>query len=147
MLLLQDPEGFIEDGGWSFLDAEQSDSDAEEGEEESDFAPRCRGWRGFRAFACTAACRAGSSLFAVVHASPLRCSGLRPLGALRYLLDSFARLCLPLTPVLPTPRACSDAEGESDEDMSSEDESLASEGEEESEYEAESDEEEGEQGG
>ena len=37
----QDPEGFIEDGGWSFLDAEQSDSDAEEGEEESDFAPRC----------------------------------------------------------------------------------------------------------
>jgi nucleosome binding factor SPN SPT16 subunit len=35
----EDPEGFIEDGGWSFLDAEQSDSDAEDGEEESDFAP------------------------------------------------------------------------------------------------------------
>lgn len=46
LLLTQDPEGFIEDGGWSFLDAEQSDSDAEEGEEESDFAPRCRGWHG-----------------------------------------------------------------------------------------------------
>lgn len=42
---------------------------------------------------------------------------------------------------------CSEAEGESDEDMSSEDESLASEGEEESEYDAESDEEEGACGG
>ena len=37
---MQDPEGFIEDGGWSFLDAEQSDSDEEDGDEESDFAPR-----------------------------------------------------------------------------------------------------------
>ena len=36
----EDPEGFIEDGGWSFLDAEQSDSEEEGGEEESDFAPR-----------------------------------------------------------------------------------------------------------
>lgn len=36
----QDPEGFIEDGGWSFLDAEQSDSEGEGEEEESDFAPR-----------------------------------------------------------------------------------------------------------
>jgi nucleosome binding factor SPN SPT16 subunit len=39
-MCVQDPEGFIEDGGWSFLDAEQSDSDDEDGEEESDFAPR-----------------------------------------------------------------------------------------------------------
>ena len=37
---LQDPEAFIEDGGWSFLDADQSDSDEEGDEEESDFAPR-----------------------------------------------------------------------------------------------------------
>ncbi|EFN58683.1 hypothetical protein CHLNCDRAFT_140286 [Chlorella variabilis] len=35
----EDPEGFIEDGGWSFLDAEQSDSEEEGDEEESDFAP------------------------------------------------------------------------------------------------------------
>lgn len=39
-VFVQDPEGFIEDGGWSFLDAEQSDSEDEDGEEESDFAPR-----------------------------------------------------------------------------------------------------------
>ncbi len=36
----QDPEDFIENGGWSFLDVDQSDSE-EEAEEESDFAPRC----------------------------------------------------------------------------------------------------------
>lgn len=35
----EDPEGFIEDGGWSFLDQSQTDSEEEEGEEESDFAP------------------------------------------------------------------------------------------------------------
>lgn len=38
--IAQDPEGFIEDGGWSFLDAEQSDSDEDGEDEESDFAPR-----------------------------------------------------------------------------------------------------------
>lgn len=38
--LLQDPEGFIEDGGWSFLDASQSDSEGDDADEESDFAPR-----------------------------------------------------------------------------------------------------------
>lgn len=38
-LFLQDPEGFIEDGGWNFLDAEQSDSE-EDDEEESEFEPR-----------------------------------------------------------------------------------------------------------
>jgi hypothetical protein len=40
VLSLQDPEGFIEDGGWSFLDADQSDSEDEDGEESSEFAPR-----------------------------------------------------------------------------------------------------------
>ena len=35
----QDPEGFVEDGGWNFLDADQSDSEGDD-EEESDFAPR-----------------------------------------------------------------------------------------------------------
>ena len=35
----EDPEGFVESGGWNFLDADQSDSDDEDGEEESDFAP------------------------------------------------------------------------------------------------------------
>jgi nucleosome binding factor SPN SPT16 subunit len=40
LVCLQDPEGFIQDGGWSFLDAEQSDSEDEGDEEESDFAPR-----------------------------------------------------------------------------------------------------------
>jgi nucleosome binding factor SPN SPT16 subunit len=34
----EDPEGFVQDGGWNFLDAEQSDSE-QSGEEESDFAP------------------------------------------------------------------------------------------------------------
>lgn len=34
-----DPEGFVEAGGWNFLDADQSDSEDEDGEEESDFAP------------------------------------------------------------------------------------------------------------
>ncbi len=34
----EDPEGFVEDGGWNFLDAEQSDSEGS-GEDESDFAP------------------------------------------------------------------------------------------------------------
>ena len=37
---LQDPEGFVESGGWNFLDADQSDSDGEGSEEESDFEPR-----------------------------------------------------------------------------------------------------------
>lgn len=46
----QDPEGFIEDGGWSFLDVEQSDSE-EEGEEESDFAPRWAAGRAGRGVA------------------------------------------------------------------------------------------------
>lgn len=36
----EDPEGFVESGGWNFLDADQSDSEGEDGEEESDFAPR-----------------------------------------------------------------------------------------------------------
>lgn len=36
----EDPEGFIEQGGWSFLDAEQTDSEDEEAEMESDFEPR-----------------------------------------------------------------------------------------------------------
>ncbi|KAI3435579.1 hypothetical protein D9Q98_001644 [Chlorella vulgaris] len=35
----EDPEGFIESGGWSFLDADQSDSEEEGEDEESDFAP------------------------------------------------------------------------------------------------------------
>lgn len=34
----EDPEGFVADGGWNFLDADQSDSE-ESGEEESDFEP------------------------------------------------------------------------------------------------------------
>jgi nucleosome binding factor SPN SPT16 subunit len=38
--MVQDPEGFVEDGGWNFLDADQSDSEEEEGEEESEFEPR-----------------------------------------------------------------------------------------------------------
>jgi nucleosome binding factor SPN SPT16 subunit len=33
-----DPEGFVEDGGWNFLDAEGSESE-QSGEDESDFAP------------------------------------------------------------------------------------------------------------
>jgi len=37
---LQDPEAFIESGGWSFLDADQTDSEDEAGEEESEFEPR-----------------------------------------------------------------------------------------------------------
>lgn len=53
-------------------------------------------------------------------------------------------VCAGPSPPLTSCAACSEAEGESDEDMSSEDESLASEGDDESEYEAESDEEEGE---
>lgn len=36
----QDPEAFVEDGGWSFLDMAQSDSEDEDGEQESDFEPR-----------------------------------------------------------------------------------------------------------
>lgn len=36
---MQDPEGFVESGGWNFLDADQSDSE-EEMEEESEFEPR-----------------------------------------------------------------------------------------------------------
>ena len=34
----EDPQAFVEDGGWEFLDVAQSDSD-DSGEEESDFAP------------------------------------------------------------------------------------------------------------
>jgi nucleosome binding factor SPN SPT16 subunit len=34
----EDPEGFVEDGGWNFLDADQSDSE-QSAEDESDFAP------------------------------------------------------------------------------------------------------------
>jgi len=36
---MQDPEGFIESGGWNFLDADQSDSE-DGSEEESEFEPR-----------------------------------------------------------------------------------------------------------
>lgn len=36
----EDPEAFVEAGGWGFLDAEQSDSEEEDEGEESDFAPR-----------------------------------------------------------------------------------------------------------
>lgn len=35
----EDPKGFIESGGWSFLDADQTDSE-EEAAEESEFEPR-----------------------------------------------------------------------------------------------------------
>jgi hypothetical protein len=45
---LQDPEGFIESGGWSFLDADQSDSEEEGEDEESDFAPRWAGVEGVK---------------------------------------------------------------------------------------------------
>lgn len=39
-VMVQDPEGFVEDGGWNFLDADQSDSEEEDGQEESEFEPR-----------------------------------------------------------------------------------------------------------
>jgi nucleosome binding factor SPN SPT16 subunit len=36
---LQDPEGFVEEGGWKFLSMDQSDSEDEGGDEESEFEP------------------------------------------------------------------------------------------------------------
>jgi nucleosome binding factor SPN SPT16 subunit len=39
----EDPEGFVENGGWSFLDAEATDSEDEDQEMESDFAPSADG--------------------------------------------------------------------------------------------------------
>jgi len=38
-IALQDPEGFVESGGWNFLDADQSDSE-DDSEPESEFEPR-----------------------------------------------------------------------------------------------------------
>jgi nucleosome binding factor SPN SPT16 subunit len=74
VIALQDPEGFVESGGWNFLDADQSDS--EDGSEpESEFEPR---------YACPdarpASCfrNAASPPIALVHRrvyTTLPCSG------------------------------------------------------------------------
>jgi hypothetical protein len=46
-VMVQDPEGFIENGGWDFLNAEGSSDDDEEGDSEEEGGSACLTWGGF----------------------------------------------------------------------------------------------------